>query len=140
MVDVLNLFLFPLFVNNRQRQKVTKFKYKCNESFTKLLLFLEYILLYKKHLSLLALVHRRTQSFMIIDPKKWSQTNLQLEPHYYGISYVNFDLHDQYGHLVPKCRIFPFKHPWQRGARKEGYICRLCFSLKKKQNKIFINT
>ena len=70
MVDVLNLFLFPLFVNNRQRQKVTKFKYKCNESFTKLLLFLEYILLYKKHLSLLALVHRRTQSFMIIDPKK----------------------------------------------------------------------
>ena len=23
--------------------------------------------------------------------------------------YVNFDLHDQYGHLVPKCRIFPFK-------------------------------
>ena len=138
MVEVLNLFLLTLFINDRHETKVTKFWYKCNEAFTKHLLFLEYILLYKKCLSLLVLVHRRTQNIMIMDLKKWSQINfIQLEPHDYRIIYVNFDLHDQYGHLVPKCRIFPFKHPWLWGAKKEGCICRLCFSLNlKKKNKI----
>ena len=80
MVDVLNLFLLPLFINDRHETKVTKFWYKCNESFTKHLLFLEYILLYKKCLSLLLLVHRRTQNIMIMDLKKWSQTLYSWNP------------------------------------------------------------
>ena len=56
------MFLFYSFrhylLKIDMRQKVTKFKYKGNESFPKHLLFLEYILLYKKHLSLLVLVHK----------------------------------------------------------------------------------
>jgi len=126
MVDVLNLFLLLLFINDRHETKVTKFRYKCNESFTKHLLFLEYILLYKKCLSLLVLVHRRTQNFMIIDLKKWSQTNLHLEHHDCWISYVTFDLHDQYRHLVPKCRISLLNIPGceERGKRVvfAGYV------------------
>lgn len=70
MVDVPNFFHFRCLLMTDMRQKVTKFKYKCNESFTKHLLSRENILLYKKCLSLLVLVHRRTQNFMIIDLKK----------------------------------------------------------------------
>ena len=138
------MFLFYSFrhylLKIDMRQKVTKFKYKGNESFPKHLLFLEYILLLiQEAFEFAGASSQRTQNFMIIDLKKWSQTNLHLEPHDYQISYVNFDLHDQYGHLVPKCRIFPLNNSGHEERGKRVVFAGYVSQLKKEQNKIFIN-
>ena len=76
-----------------KRQKAKKVKCKHDESTTKQSIFLEYILLYKKHLSLLELVRRRTENVTIIDQEKQNQTNFHLEPHDNRIYSVNIDLH-----------------------------------------------
>ena len=126
MVDVLILFLLPLFIKDRHETKGHQVQIKRQWIFPKTLIVLGIYSSLQEAFEFAGASSQRTQNFMIIDLKKWSQTNLHLEPHDYRISYVNFYLHDQYGHLVPKCRIFPLNNSGheERGKRVvfAGYV------------------
>ena len=110
-----------------KRQKATKVKCKRDESLTKQSIFVEYSLLYNKHLSFAG---ARSQMNTTLyqnrpeDTQNW--TNLCLEPHDYRIYYVNIDLRHQYGISVAESQTFLCaKRPQRRRARRNGCFHRL---------------
>ena len=90
-----------------KRQEAKKVKCKGEESLTKQSIFVEYSLLWKKHLSLAGArwqmnttLHQNRQEVT----QNW--TNLYLEPHDYRIHYVNINVRHQYGISVAESQTF----------------------------------
>ena len=103
---------------------------------TKQSIFLEYILLQKKHLSFARAHMQKITKLYHNQPGETSnQTNLHLEPHIYPIYYVNIDLRHQYGISVAESQTFLLvKRSCWRGARRNGCICRLQLTYRYQNN------
>ena len=90
-----------------KRQKATKVKCKREECLTKQSIFVEYSLLWKKHLSLAgARRHMNTTLHQNLPEDKQNWPNLYLEPHDYRIHYGNIDLRHQYRISVSESQTF----------------------------------
>ena len=90
-------------------------------------MFVEYTLLWKKHLSFAGARRQMNKTLQQNRPEDTSNwTNLYLESHDYRIYYVNIDLRHHYGNSVPVSKTFiRAKLPQRQRQRKNGCFHRL---------------